>query len=108
MSILEKHQLITSGPYAYVRHPSYPSGIASLVGWGIWMTSPGSWFVECSVTNTLAGQICLSIYIAITAFSAVCLVHRSYDEDRLLKKQFGEEWEGWAKRVRCRIIPYIY
>ncbi|KZS99968.1 uncharacterized protein LAESUDRAFT_745986 [Laetiporus sulphureus 93-53] len=108
VTILEKHQLVTSGPYAYVRHPSYPSGIASLVGWGMWMTSPGSWFVECGVINTLVGRICLLVYIAITSFCAVSLVHRSYDEDRLLKKQFGEEWEEWAKRVPCRVIPYIY
>ena len=30
------------------------------------------------------------------------------DEDEMLKKQFGEEWERWRQRVRYRLIPYVY
>ena len=32
LSILEDHQLVTHGPYAYVRHPGYTALVMSLIG----------------------------------------------------------------------------
>jgi len=29
-------------------------------------------------------------------------------EDDILRKQFGAEWDNWAKRVPYRVIPGVY
>ena len=43
-SIQKDHKLITVGPYAYVRHPSYTGGTLVVVGWALWHYGEGSWF----------------------------------------------------------------
>lgn len=47
LSVKEEHQLITSGPYALVRHPSYLAAAIGMLGMVIaQLLSPGSWWVE--------------------------------------------------------------
>ena len=29
-------------------------------------------------------------------------------EDAVLRKEFGTEWEAWAKRTPYRLVPYEY
>ncbi|THU94588.1 hypothetical protein K435DRAFT_779340 [Dendrothele bispora CBS 962.96] len=48
LSIRKEHRLVTSGPYAYVRHPSYTGAL--LAGSGAILSlvlGRGSWFREC-------------------------------------------------------------
>ncbi|KAF9231526.1 hypothetical protein BU15DRAFT_29738, partial [Melanogaster broomeanus] len=36
------------------------------------------------------------------------VIMRMPEEDRMLKRAFGKEWERWAERVRYRLIPGVY
>ena len=40
MSIRDKHELITNGPYSIVRHPSYTGALLTLIGIIFWHSSP--------------------------------------------------------------------
>ncbi|KIJ18334.1 hypothetical protein PAXINDRAFT_9404 [Paxillus involutus ATCC 200175] len=115
LSIRKEHKLITSGVYAIVRHPSYTGGICTRLGLLLYVLSPNSWLVACSppfpdhpgsktrMMNVL-GCICVSVLVGIV----VGLVQRMNNEDEMLEKNFGEEWKEWAKRVPCRLVPWVY
>jgi protein-S-isoprenylcysteine O-methyltransferase Ste14 len=47
VTILPDHKLVTSGPYSYVRHPSYTGIYMTLLGPTLMALSPGSWLREC-------------------------------------------------------------
>ncbi|KAF9803651.1 hypothetical protein IEO21_09600 [Rhodonia placenta] len=108
VTIQQNHQLVTTGPYAYVRHPGYTSVIASCVGMGVCLASPGSWLKECGVFDTFAGKIAVWLYVGYTVWGAVSAVARTSLEDRLMKEQFGEDWNKWAQNVPYRLIPYVF
>lgn len=71
-------QLVTTGPYAYVRHPMYVAVITS--SFGILL-----------LYRTWAG--------AILTFCMFGLVFRARREERVLANTFGPEWEAYAARV---------
>jgi protein-S-isoprenylcysteine O-methyltransferase Ste14 len=75
------HALITSGPYAFVRHPIYVGTLGMLIGTGLIMTT----------TMTLGGAVL--IYLAGTWI-------RVSEEERLLAAAFGEEYVAYKKRTR--------
>ncbi|KAJ7592782.1 hypothetical protein C8J56DRAFT_929479, partial [Mycena floridula] len=108
LSIRKKHQLITSGPYAYCRHPSYSGAILSGVGAVLSHLSPGAWFLECSGLISNSPAFLATIWIFGTAIIFLALVPRMRKEDALLKKEFGKEWDDWAKAVPYRMFPGIY
>jgi protein-S-isoprenylcysteine O-methyltransferase Ste14 len=84
--VLEQHELITTGPYAIVRHPIYTGFLALLLATGMAMSS---------LAATAGG---FSFYILGTLL-------RTTREERLLRGAFGTEYEQYAKRVPA-FIPY--
>jgi len=84
--VLEQHELITTGPYAVVRHPIYSGFLALLLATGVAMSSP------------YATASALTFYVIGT-------VLRTRSEERLLRSTFGSEYEQYAKRVPA-LIPY--
>ncbi|EEB96021.1 hypothetical protein MPER_04914 [Moniliophthora perniciosa FA553] len=48
------------------------------------------------------------LWLFLTAFLCTLVVLRVKDEDEMMKKQFGEEWEAWSRRVRYKLIPGVY
>jgi len=36
------------------------------------------------------------------------VMQRMKNEDAMLEKNFGEEWKEWARRVPCRLVPWVY
>ncbi|KAF8967267.1 hypothetical protein BDZ97DRAFT_1804166 [Flammula alnicola] len=109
ISIQKNHELVVTGPYAYVRHPSYTGMLMANIGWLLWNSAEGSWVRECGIWSTTAGKIALIAYtvIGILPTSAVTLSRMS-KEDEALQKQFGAQWDDWAKKVPYSIIPGIY
>ncbi|KZT69990.1 hypothetical protein DAEQUDRAFT_750622 [Daedalea quercina L-15889] len=108
LSIREGHKLITEGPYSIVRHPSYTGSILCSWGLGLAYIAPGSWLRECGILATRGGRIAAWAYVAALLYGTPSLFLRARQEDTLLRKQFAEEWEAYAKRVPYRIIPYLY
>jgi protein-S-isoprenylcysteine O-methyltransferase Ste14 len=81
------HQVVSAGPYRYVRHPGYVSGIIA----------------------SLAIPLALgSVYALIPAALAVALtVTRTVLEDRTLQAELPGYAE-YAQRVRYRLLPRVW
>jgi protein-S-isoprenylcysteine O-methyltransferase Ste14 len=81
------HRVISSGPYAYVRHPGYVGTIGCALSSGIAL---GSW-----------------LSIAPNAIAVALLLRRISKEERILR----EELPGYAsyqQRVRYRLVPGLW
>ena len=80
-------RFVATGPYRYVRNPMYLSGLATFVGFGLYVRS-----------------------LAVLAFAAVwfLLVHAVvlWIEEPGLQHRFGETYEDYCRRVR-RWVPGI-
>lgn len=78
------HQLCTTGPYAFVRHPIYLA--IDLLGLGsvVWVTAP--LVVLGAVLLLIGGDL------------------RAYAEEKVLVEAFGDEYREYMRRVR-RMIP---
>ena len=107
-SIQKDHQLIVSGPYAVVRHPSYTGLMLVFVGWFPWQMSRGSWVMESGLWNTMLGRMLVLAYSAVILIGAYLLLERMSKEDAALRERFGAKWDDWAKSVPYSICPGIY
>ncbi|HEY2125279.1 MAG TPA: isoprenylcysteine carboxylmethyltransferase family protein [Chthoniobacterales bacterium] len=88
VAIAQEHELIDSGPYRWIRHPSYTGALLALVGFGL---SLGSWVaLICLVIPTTA------------VFS-----WRIYVEERALSEALGDAYRQYMARTR-RLIPFLY
>ncbi|KAL0071226.1 hypothetical protein AAF712_001792 [Marasmius tenuissimus] len=131
LAIKRDHRLVTSGPYAYVRHPSYTGAILSGVGASaLFLASRGSWMVECSGLFSESAKrwigpslgdtgsnlsisnghfpFFMTLCFVIGGLGLVVLVPRTKKEDEMMKQAFGKEWEEWRTRVRWRLVPGVY
>ncbi|KAK7060755.1 hypothetical protein VNI00_000487 [Paramarasmius palmivorus] len=103
-------RLVTNGPYTIVRHPSYTGWLIGTFGWIMVHCVEGSWIRNQS-SSTLEGAIVKGFAIAwafiFTAPFAWTLT-RMPEEDAMMRRQFGEEWVRWSRRVRYWLIPFVY
>jgi protein-S-isoprenylcysteine O-methyltransferase Ste14 len=81
------HQVVTSGPYGYVRHPAYAACPFIFIGTGLAL---GSW---------LAALIGLLLVFPI--------LRRTAQEDRILREQL-EGYVAYAQKVRYRVLPGVW
>jgi len=109
ISLRDNHRLVTSGPYSFVRHPSYTSGALALIGALLCETTPGSWAIECSgLFPPLLEPLVFLCYIITGVVAFLVIAPRLEKEDMMLRKRFGLEWDDWAAKVPCRLIPGVY
>lgn len=108
LAILRDHELVTDGPYAFVRHPGYAAVCATLVGLALTQGCGGAWPVESGVLGTWPGLALLGSWWAYAAFVFAFLPTRAKREDEALQRSFGEEWEAWRARTPYSLIPGIY
>lgn len=85
--LYEDHELVTSGPYAIVRHPIYTSLLAMLVC-SMLVLTPWQWAL-----------LCLALFVAGTEI-------RVHTEDGLLASRFGERFFEYRNRVRA-YVPFV-
>jgi protein-S-isoprenylcysteine O-methyltransferase Ste14 len=74
------HELVTSGPYRWIRHPLYSSGIALFLAVGL---IAANWF------------ILLFVVIALIAIRAAVIPR----EERALLARFGAGYEQYIRRT---------
>ena len=110
ISLRDDHRLVTSGPYSFVRHPSYTSGTLALIGALLCETTPGSWAIECSCLfpPLLEGPLVFLSYIITAVIGFLVIAPRLDKEDIMLRKRFGLQWDEWAAEVPYRLIPGVY
>lgn len=108
LSIRRGHKLITSGPYSYVRHPSYSGGILVLLGISICHLSPGSWLRECTSVIPHSSFKLVSVLLVLVTGVSMATGMRVAKEEAMLKKEFGKQWEQWAADVPYKLLPGVY
>ncbi|KIN95773.1 hypothetical protein M404DRAFT_1007144 [Pisolithus tinctorius Marx 270] len=112
LSIRNEHKLITSGPYGFVRHPSYTGAMMLASGQHLCMLDESSWLVACSGlfsrNEYMWKNVVWGIRIVLFSTLAAYLRHRMNEEDAMLEKHFGKEWKDWTKRVPYKIVPWVY
>jgi len=108
-SIQKDHQLVTGGPYAIVRHPSYTGLLISHPGWFLWQFGAGSWVRESGLWNTPLGKLGVSAFAVLVILGTLNLtLGRMSSEDKALQTRFGAQWDQWASRVQYMVVPGVY
>ncbi|KAI0357021.1 ICMT-domain-containing protein [Trametes cingulata] len=108
LALLKEHKLVTAGPYAIVRHPSYTGLLLALAGTAATELAPGGWLRESGWLGTTLGRAAAALRVAGMVVTCVGLVRRVRKEDEVLRGEFGREWEEWAGRVPYALVPYVY
>lgn len=109
LAVRKDHALVTTGPYAIVRHPSYLSATLGMLGMILVVASPGSFVQRCGWLNgqtfgtVVAGAWAVQNVLVWVFFGARCR-----REDAFLRECFREEWDKYSRRVRHRMIPGVY
>ncbi|KJA18182.1 hypothetical protein HYPSUDRAFT_145314 [Hypholoma sublateritium FD-334 SS-4] len=110
ISLKKDHRLVTSGPYAFVRHPAYSSGALGFFGALSCHTTPGAWLLECSgvLQPPWDGPLIALGWLAGAASFVLTMVPRLNREDAIMKGYFEAQWDAWAAKVPYSLIPGIY
>ena len=87
VKLFDDHEIIQSGPYAFVRNPMYFGWWVALFGlillYPVWMV------------------------LLMFLFSLVAFIGRAHREDAALAARFGEAWMEYKKRTKF-LLPFIY
>lgn len=81
------NNIVTCGLYKVVRHPIYSGSILMAIG------------SECVLYSPLICMVVLLLPL---------IVWQIYKEEKLLKKQFGLQWDMFVHKTPYRIVPYIF
>jgi len=108
LSVQEGHKLVTWGPYSVVRHPSYTGTLMVASGNLIASMGVGSWWRECGLIHTPAGKVMAVMWMMSFLPFFVSVPIRISKEDRIFRKEFGTEWDAWAKKTPNKLIPFVY
>jgi protein-S-isoprenylcysteine O-methyltransferase Ste14 len=83
----DKHKLVTTGPYAYVRHPLYSGMYVSAIGLGL--ITFNIWYGLCWI-----------------AFASALAI-RIFGEEQLLREKFGKTYEEY-RRTTGALFPKFW
>jgi len=87
VTIQKDHSLITFGPYRLIRHPRYLGGMIHGLGLSLLFRS---W-----------------VGLALTLLFIVIILFRIKDEEELMHREFGQEWETYC-RQSWRLVPWVW
>ncbi len=87
LEVRENHQLVTDGPYRWVRHPMY-----------------STFFLFCLAQFTLSANWLVGLISFLTM--AFFYLQRVHDEEGMLLGQFGDAYRHYMKRTG-RLLPRI-
>ncbi len=87
VAIQRGHELVTTGIYGTIRHPSYLGLLTQSLGW-------------CLAFRSGVGLL-------LSALLVPAILGRIHSEERLLQSAFGKEYDAYRART-SRLIPGIY
>lgn len=108
LSLQPAHQLVTAGPYACVRHPSYTGALVLYAGVLLSQTGPASFWAQAGMWEAAGGRAVGALYWLLIVFANAVMLTRMAKEDAVLRETFGREWDAWARRTPYRLVPYVY
>lgn len=88
VTIAPDHELVETGPYRYVRHPSYTGVLLAFVGFALTI---GNW----------AAFVVMNVPIFLV------FVQRMNVEERALSGALGERYASYTRRTK-RLVPFVY
>ena len=88
LAIKKNHQLVTTGPYRYLVHPSYTGQLLLLFAFVIFTR----WYYLVPIMGF---------------YTYKTLMGRIKIEEEMMRGEFGREYDEYVK-ARWRVIPFIY
>ncbi len=86
-TIKKDHELIRSGPYAFVRHPIYSGLLLAMAGTAIFV-------------GELRGLIAV-------VFGVIGFKWKSLTEESFMQEQFGTQYDDYRRHVKA-LVPFIW
>jgi protein-S-isoprenylcysteine O-methyltransferase len=88
VAVRQGHQLIDSGLYRHVRHPSYLGALIAFFGFSVAL---GNWL---GVAVVMIVTLCIYLF-------------RIHEEETALETAFGDDYRAYRRRTK-RLIPGLY
>lgn len=88
ITVQKDHAIVRKGPFRIVRHPSYLGAFILYISTAIFLHA---WFSM----------------LAIAVILPFAFLRRIYYEEKLLKEEFGDEYESYRSKVK-KILPWIW
>jgi protein-S-isoprenylcysteine O-methyltransferase Ste14 len=86
VSAKEGHELVTSGPYRYLRHPMYAGGLIGCLGSAI---------------------VCGGAFVFLLVLLSPLFLWRVGAEDELMARQFPDQYPDYKRRAKA-LIPFVW
>jgi len=87
VTLKQDHELVTRGPYAFVRHPIYTGLLFGLLGSALAL---GQW----------RGLLAVAIFV-------LAVLRKMRLEERWMRERFGVAYDAYRARVRA-LIPFLF
>jgi protein-S-isoprenylcysteine O-methyltransferase Ste14 len=85
-AVKEHHELVTTGPYAFVRHPIYTGMLLAAFG--------------TALTGAVFG-------IAVFIFASIIFLSRIGKEEKIMLELFPNEYPAYQARTK-RLVPFVW
>jgi len=86
MSIKENPELVTTGPYVYIRHPIYTGVLVGMLG-----------------SALVAGPV----WVVVMIVSMVWFIYSALQEEKLMLREFPGQYPEYQTRTKM-LIPFIF
>lgn len=86
MSLKESPELVTTGPYAYVRHPIYTGVLFAMFGT---ILTAGVW------------------WLAVLVVTGSYFIYSATQEEKIMTKEFPDTYPAYKKRTKM-LIPFVF
>ena len=83
-----EHELVDSGPYRYIRHPSYTGALLAFLGLGCCL---GNWWSIAFLTVPIIGAFLWRIHI----------------EEAAMLEALGQDYRDYMRQTE-RLVPWVY